>query len=290
MTADELKSARVLLLGCGRLGGELGLRLLAEGIAAFGLRRDCAALPAALPGASLDCGSGDMACLRGWTGDLAVMTPTPAGRGTAGYRQGYLAPVQRLLQFCPRPRSVLFVSSTRVYGDCGGAWVDEATAPRPADAEGEAILRAERLLRASSHRVVVVRPGGIYGRLPSRLVERVKAGGLSPRSAARYGNRIHSADCVGFLHHLARSMLAGERVEPCYLAVDDAPASHWEVERWLAGRLGIEPGDAPAPRGATGKRCRNASLRRSGYRLRYPDYRAGYAQVLRELASRATAP
>ena len=68
------------------------------------------------------------------------------------------------------------------------------------------------------------------------------------------------------------------------IAVDNAPAPQFEVELWLAQALGIAQwrNRADGTRAGGHKRCRNLALRASGYRLRYPDYRAGYSAVLEQ--------
>ena len=65
------------------------------------------------------------------------------------------------------------------------------------------------------------------------------------------------------------------------LGVDDEPAPQWEVEQWLALRLGVDqPRELPPGSGGANKRCRNRALVESGYQLRYPDYRSGYSEVI----------
>ena len=71
---------------------------------------------------------------------------------------------------------------------------------------------------------------------------------------------------------------------PCYLGVDDAPVSLWEVETWLASQLQVATRTEEIPsRDGAGKRCRNTRLKECGYHLQYADYRAGYAPLLAEL-------
>jgi hypothetical protein len=65
-----------------------------------------------------------------------------------------------------------------------------------------------------------------------------------------------------------------------YLASDDDPALSFEVESWLARELGVrEPRETVEPPGAS-RRCRNRLMKQAGYRLRYPDYRAGYSAMI----------
>jgi nucleoside-diphosphate-sugar epimerase len=276
------------LLGCGDLGTALGLRLQALGQEVLAVRRQVALLPPALPALALDYTDRDQfAPLAEPDVASVLLTPTPVTRDIAGYEQGYLRPVQNLLdrwQGGPA-RRILFVSSTRVYGQDAGEWVDETTEPRPQDGQGAVILEAEQRLLASPHHVTVVRFGGIYGRLPSALLDRLRQGRFSPARPVHYGNRIHREDCIGFLEHLLAVL---DDPGPLYIGVDDLPAPRHEVEAWLAAQLGVsaEAAAAPVEDGpCRGKRCRNLALHASGYRLRFRDYRQGYRDVLDRLAT-----
>ena len=201
MTAAELKGAPILLIGCGDIGSAVGLQMLADGAPVLGLRRDIGRLPRGLPGLAVDYASADMQRLAQWDGDTVVLTPMPAEYSEAGYRKGYVEPVTRLLRALEgtAPRRILLVSSTRVYGEQGGAWIDEASALMPTDYAGELICQAERLLLQSPHQATIIRFGGIYGRWPSRLIQRIQTGRLRRRSPTVFGNRIHRRDCVGML-------------------------------------------------------------------------------------------
>lgn len=270
---------QVHLLGCGDLGTGVAAVLAGRGDAPLALRRNPAALPEWLPSLALDyTDAAALETLSRRAPDVTLLTPTPPGRDVDSYRLGYLAPVESLLAAWRDgpPRQLIYVSSTRVYGDAGGDWVDEETALRPADGQGEILAAAEQLLLDSHHRVCVVRFSGIYGRSPSRLLERIRQGNIVKPEPAHYSNRIHRDDCVGFLLHLLDS---ADR-ERLYLASDDCPALQYEVECWLAARLGVEsPVETVQPMPGN-RRCRNRLLRASGYELRYPDYRAGYSAMM----------
>ena len=270
---------QVHLLGCGDLGTAVGLALAARGDAPLALRRSPQHLPAELPAQALDYTDPQaVAALASNPADLTLLTPTPVARDVAGYRQGYLTPVENLLAAWSGgpPRSLIYVSSTRVYGDRLGDWVDEATPVAASDGQGQVLVEAEQRLLESHHDVSVVRFSGIYGRMPSRVLSRIQGGEIVRPEPVHYSNRIHRDDCVGFLLHLIDS----EQREPVYLASDDAPAALHEVEYWLAQQLAVDqPQAVLAPPGAS-RRCRNDSLKRSGYKLLYPDYRAGYSAMM----------
>ncbi len=275
----EKNPDRVNLIACGDLGTAVALQLAARGARPLALRRNVEALPAALPALALDYSDPEsLSQLAQHPADISVLTPTPPSRDVEGYRMGFLRPVENLLalwQDLP-PQQLIYVSSTRVYGDAGGDWVDENSALLPTDGQGEVLVAAEQRLLESHHRVTVVRFSGIYGRSPSRLLERIQGGDIVSPEPPHFSNRIHREDCVGFLLHLLE-MPERERI---YLANDDLPALSYEVESWLAARLGVQaPRETVAPPTAS-RRCRNGRMRDTGYALLYPDYRAGYGAML----------
>ena len=254
--------------------------------------------------------------------DVVVYAVAAGRRDEGACRRAYVDGVAALLDVlegrAEPPRRVFFVSSTSVYGERGGAWVDETTPVQPGGFSGECLVAGERRMLASPIPATVVRFGGIYGPGRGWLIERARAGAFCVDDPPRFTNRIHRDDCAGVLAHLiARAWERGRPVsneqamdtrigaggtpvgakcvpdaaggapigvdEVC-VGVDDAPATECEVLAWLAARLG-----APAPRRirdeeaaarGSGKRCSNARLRASGYRFRYPTYREGYAAVL----------
>jgi nucleoside-diphosphate-sugar epimerase len=282
--------ARILIAGCGYVGSALGALLVAESATVWGLRRRPADLP---PG------------IRRFEGDLSVPTSlrdlpvdldyvvyavSPGGYDDAHYRSAYVDGPRRLFEAFERqrlrPRRVFFVSSTAVYGQSDGSWVDEMSPAQPEGFAGRRVLEGERVAREGSCPVTVLRLGGIYGPRRTQLIHRVRAGSaLYAAGPPRYTNRIHRDDCAGALHHLIRL----PEPEDLYLGVDCEPSDEASMLRWLAGALGASPprrqplGQASSPRAGSNKRCRNDRLLASGYTFRYPTFREGYIAVLSEM-------
>ena len=278
------RPSRVLIAGCGDVGTALGLALCEHGHEVFGVRREAHRLPAPLRPLSLDLTDRRAVERTIPDADVVVYAVAAGRRDEDAYRRAYVDGVRALLDALEHraepPRRVFFVSSTSVYGERDGAWIDEAAPVRPNGFAGESLVEGERRMRASPIPATVVRFAGIYGPDRGWLIRRARTGARFHDDPPRFTNRIHRDDCAGALAHL----VARESVDDLYVGVDDAPVTELEVLEWLAARLG-----APAPRrvreaGAAshgaGKRCSNARLRASGYRLRYPTYREGYAAVL----------
>ncbi len=280
--------ARILIAGCGYVGCALGERLVADSHEVFGLRRRLAALPDGVRLIEADLAVGGS--LRDLPGgiDKVVYAAGPGGPDDAHYRTAYVEGLGQLLEAlqkqAQRPERVIFISSTSVYGQSNGGWVDEDSETAPRAHTGRRLLKAEDVLRSAPYRSVVVRFGGIYGPRRTRLIDRVRSGQATFRQGVtHYTNRIHRDDCAGMLRHL----LFLDSPEDLYLGVDHEPAEDVEVMRFLAGALGAaEPRiDHSERTRATGsnKRCRNQRLLDSGYSFEYPTFREGYAEVIRGL-------
>jgi len=253
--------------------------LVADGHEVWGLRRDCSGLPASFRAIAADLG--DASQLRALPPDVDYLVfASSAGESSeSAYRRAYvqgLGNVLAALRGSP-PRRVFFTSSTAVYAQTDGSWVDETSEAAPVHFTGAVTLEAERLLQQSPVPSTVLRCAGIYGPGRHRLIESVRQG--SAAMSDRFTNRIHRDDLAGALAHLIRT---NSSVELLILS-DDEPASQSEVVRFLAERLGVPvPVSARAEGSARGghKRCRNARLAATGYRLLYPTYREGYAALL----------
>lgn len=277
----------VLFVGCGDLATRAAAALPAA-VRCIGLCRHPERLPEDIEGVAGDytCGSA-FASLPQLAPDIVVFTLKPVGgRDSEAYRQGFLAPVEHLLAALGhhRPRRILFVSSTRVYTEHDGGWVDESAPVADDDSPAGMIVAAERQLLNAGHPATILRCAGLYGGASGRLTARIARGELSPASPVHYANRVHRDDVAAFIVWLIEREARGEVPADCYNLVDDNPAPQHEVERWLAAALSVpvdeDPGSATQPGSRGHKRVSNRRLRSSGYALRYPDYRSGYAAAL----------
>jgi nucleoside-diphosphate-sugar epimerase len=288
--------ARVLVAGCGYVGSALAERLVADGYAVVGLRRGAGQLPPGVTPLQADLTDGPalrraLAEVEPGGMDAVVYTAAAERADDESYRRTYVDGLANVLAWAEgqgmRPPAVLFTSSTAVYAQRDGEWVDEESPTEPEHWSGRRLLEAERLLAASGLKTTALRLGGIYGPGRTRLVENVRSGRTSIRPGPpHYTNRVHRDDAAGALRHLFQLLLAGRELPSLLIGVDDEPADEAEVLRWLAARLGVpppsiraHPEEAASGRGVTNKRCRNARLRATGYELRYPSFREGYAKL-----------
>lgn len=276
--------SKILIAGCGDVGIALGLTLIQDGHHVYALRRNTGALPDALRPVTADLT--DTSTLRSLPAvDFVYYTAAADGRDESAYERAYVTGVRNLFEALSTStlavQRFVFVSSTGVYGQDAGEWVEESSRTEPTRFTGRKLLQGERLCLEGPYPATVVRFGGIYRPGRSRLLCEVRKGATCVEHPPRYTNRIHRDDCAAVLRHLAQIPAPA----PVYNGVDCEPAAQCEVMDWLARRL-----NAPSPRreaagdsAGQGKRCRNALLLATGYRFLYPTFREGYAQVIESL-------
>ncbi len=206
--STSLRRPRLLIVGCGDVGlrvvRELGGRMSVLALTSSPER--CAALRAA--GVRPVVGDlDDPASLRrlaGLADAVLVLAPPPA----AGTTDPRMRALLRALSLRTPPGVVVYASTTGVYGDCRGDWVDETRAVRPGTDRARRRVDAERHLRAwarvTGARATVLRIPGIYApdRDGGRPQDRVRRG--TPSLAAAddgYTNHVHADD-------LARACIA----------------------------------------------------------------------------------
>lgn len=284
------------MVGCGYTGRRLAAMCLDAGRDFLGLVRSGESLAElrahGIPAEHLDLDAPGGALPGGWTAGRAVvyMAPPPG----AGARD------PRVRAFLDRlaapPGALVYLSTTAVYGDTGGAPVDEETFPDPASDRGRRRLDAELGVldygRLAGVPVRILRVPGIYG--PGRLpVARLREGARVPREAdAGPGNRIHVDDLAGAC--LAACDYAGP--ETVFNVGDGDHATMTAYFRAVAAAAGLPhpaelPMDellaqvSPAMRGFLAERRQVRTRRMTevlGFRPRYEDFRAGIAASLAE--------
>lgn len=280
----------IAMVGFGDLGERLSARLLAHKWRCFGLRRRADAVTAGVEGVAIDLQDArSLQVLEQLQPDALVVTLSPEDRSAAGYEAGFAAAMAGIVAGLGghQPQRAFFVSSTRVYSEARGAWIDEMSATADGDAHVRAILSAERSFLEAIDKGIVLRAAGLYGNGPGPLLKRIAAGKLSPATPLRYGNRIHRDDVAGFMASALEGAITldgqASGAHRIINLVDDAPVALQEIEAWLCSQLPrpyepLDAGFAAAPQAH--KRIANRSLHASGYALEHPDYRSGYAAVL----------
>jgi nucleoside-diphosphate-sugar epimerase len=307
----EIRRPTLFCFGLGYCATRLARALRDEGWRIIGTSRDAAALRRlaaegfeVLP-FSREAPLGDGSALLGQASHvLSSVPPDELGdpvldlcgnalRARAGLAGGGpIAKTKRTIQW------IGYLSTTGVYGDRGGAEVDEMSALMPTSERGRRRVAAEggwRALFADGLPVHIFRLAGIYG--PGRSALDALRTGTARRvhKAGHVFSRIHVDDVVQVL----RASIARPEPGATYNVCDDDPATSEEVVAFAAKLLGLAPpplidfeaADLSAMARsfyADNKRVSNRRIKALGVRLNYPSYRDGLAAIA--AAASATPP
>lgn len=271
---------KILLAGCGDIACRLAALLHSPSNEIIGLRRHVAQLPAGIEPLAADL-SRPIAPLPAV--DYVVVTLSPGEFSEPAYRRTYIDASRHLLgALTQAPKRLFWISSTSVYGQHHGEWVDESSPTEPRSFSGKVLLEAESLITSHPVATTVVRFSGIYGPGRLQLLQQVRAGVGCAETPQLWSNRIHVDDCAGVLAHLINRTEHKQSVAPLYLASDSEPATQYTVRHWLAQQLGVGLREEQLQvRG--NRRASNRRLLQSGYRFLYPSFRQGYRQLIEGL-------
>ena len=290
--------ASVVILGCGYIGIELGRQLTAAGHEVTGVRRSdagCEAIEdAGFTPHQADLTDGDdLAGLP--DAEWVIFAASSGGRGAEAARAIYVDALGDAIETyggrASPPDRFVYTSSTGVYGDHDGGWVDEETSLEPTTEKTAVLVEAERITheRAADYGIdgTVARFSGLYG--PDRYrLDRYLEGPVTEG----YLNMVHRADAAGAVAFLLTENHARDGV---VLVTDDKPADKWAFADWLATECGVDepPKQTKADRLAeddlsetarrrvqTSKRCSNDYLHELGYEFTYPTFREGYRDAI----------
>ena len=178
--------------------------------------------------------------LRGWADAVLHCAPPPSEASTDPRADPRTTNLLATLEAGGiLPRRLVYISTSGVYGDCGGAWVDETRAPNPQTARAVRRVAAERQILAWGEQhaiaVVILRAPGIYAnnRLPeARLLKGTPV--LDDQHDA-YTNHIHADDLAA----IALRALEPSASPGVYNASDDSEMKMGEYMDLVAERLGI---------------------------------------------------
>lgn len=219
---------------------------------------------------------------------LVSIAPGPAGDPVLAHFR------ETILSRMPALRWIGYLSTVGVYGDHGGAWVDETTPPRPVSRRSVERVAAEAgwtaLAEARGVPLAILRLSGIYGPGRNAFVNLREGTARRLVKDGQVFNRIHVADIAGALGLMGRGCTGG-----VFNVTDDEPAPPQDVVEHAARLVGAPVPPAvdfaaadlsPMARSFYGenKRVSNARLKQAGYTFSYPTYREALADLRGDFA------
>jgi nucleoside-diphosphate-sugar epimerase len=283
----------LLILGCGYVGEKLAKACLEQGIRVVGTTR-CALREKELNTLGIQAVLADSPEM---LSDVilasceAVLDSIPLERSGQKFRAGQVNWIPKLVHRLQQVKWIGYLSSTGVYGDADGAWVDESWPCKPGSLRGKQRLIAEDTWLNSGLPVEVFRLAGIYG--PDRnIISRLKAGQYKAVNwnPPHFSSRIHVDDIVAALLAAMNKPKVGRIMN----LADDDPLPHIDYVNELAQIIG-----APAPvklspeEGeiqlsaaalaffADNKRVSNRLLHKELLpELKYPSFREGFSSMI----------
>lgn len=294
---EDKPNNAVLIAGCGDIGLRVAQRLQAAGRRVTGLVASARGSErlrtagVAMCRCDLDRAAPATGCIPDGGSVVYLVPPPPAGESDSR--------VQRFLDVLGRgvvPRRIVYISTSAVYGDCGGAWIAEDQPLRPTSARGRRRLDAERRLQAWTEiretRLVILRVPGIYG--PGKLpLARLRDGLPVLREAeAPWTNRIHADDLAA----ICVAALTAPDPSGVYNVSDGHPSNMTDYFNRVADAAGLPRPPAVSRAEAEGvlttgmlsflqdsRRMKNDRLLcELGITLLYPDLEAGLAACFRD--------
>lgn len=284
-----------LIVGCGYLGERLGARLRQQGERVVGTVRS-PSRAARIAGLGIEPLIADVLV----PDSLGLLPAAERIFYCVGFdraagsslRTVYVDGLQNVLDVLP-PSVTRFVyaSSTGVYGQTDGEWVDEASPTCPQHESGKACLEAEQRIlawaEARDHSIsaIILRFAGLYG--PGRVVRRsiLERGELIRGDPDKFLNLVHIDDAA----QAAATALLAAPAGSVYLIGDDRPVSRKEYYTRMALLIAAPeprfepppPGSPEAAREATNKRVANERMKSGlGVTLIYPDITSGLRAAL----------
>lgn len=277
---------KVLIFGCGDLGGAVAKRLSSLGFDTIGVRRRNSSIEGVTIIQADVTQPASLIALKFVQPEILIYCVAANGQTDEQYKAHYVDGLRHVLAMQSensKLKHVFFVSSTRVYGQQTDALLDESSPAIPADFGGMRLLEAESLLSSLHCNSTVLRLSGIYGVGRLRMINLAKSPEIWPAQNS-WTNRIHRDDAAAFMVFLVLQVTADTAIESCYIVTDSKPSSQYEVLNWIANHMQIKVNTiTPVLEG--GKRLSNQRMLNTGFRLQYPDFKAGYHALLSDISA-----
>ena len=282
---------RTLIIGCGYVGEALGQRLIALGHTVTGVRRESAdndrLAKLGIRPLNLDITQSDSLDALAEPFDHIVVAVSSSRGGREAHQRVFGAGIVNVCAWLKThtARSVVFISSTSVYRQTEGEWVDEKSHTAMDTATSKTLRNAEDQIASVVSPVTILRSSGIYGPGRGYLFQQFMNGAATIEGTGeRFLNMVHRDD-------LAKAIIRSfDGNGGTFNITDDEPVSQLNFFEWLSERtnrplppFAPEPDPSTRKRGITNKRVSNKRFKEAlGFEYTHPTFREGLETELRK--------
>ncbi len=240
-------SKSIIIFGCGYIGGELATNFHNQGFKVTALTRNQETAEALSSQGikniiTCDLDSNEWHSAIPQETSLAVNCVSSASRNLEGYKKSYIDGQSSIIEWAkstPIKKSIVYTSSTSVYTQNNGEWVDESTSLCDLSPTAEILLEAENVLLKETEtfaRAYVLRLAGIYGPKRHHLLNQLKKGDLEfSGTGEAFLNLIHKVDACQAIEQLLLNP-PKKRFDRFNLS-DGSPAAKKDVVEWIATQI-----------------------------------------------------
>lgn len=280
----EIKSLKVLIIGCGQLGFSIVNNADPDVFKLYGFSRSLRKSPASIEMHQVDILKTEaIDVIKLINPEIIIYAVSADTQSIESYQDHYVVGLKKTYEAIlelDHFKHLFFVSSTRVYGQKTTKILSELDIAEPSDYGGEALMEAETVARQLKDKATILRLSGIYGPNRKRMIQLAQSNPGNWPATNNWSNRIHEEDAARFIVFLMKRIMMKESIEPLYLVTDGVPTKQYDVLTWIRNRLQLTTDTIELPILESGKQLQSVLLNQTGFVLKYPDFTYGYEAII----------
>ncbi len=280
----EIKSLKVLIVGCGQLGFSIVKNADSDVFKLYGFSRSLRKSPASIEMHQVDILKTEaIDVIKLINPEIIIYAVSADTQSIESYQDHYVVGLKKTYEAIlelDHFKHIFFVSSTRVYGQKTTKILSELDIAEPSDYGGEALMEAETVARQLKDKATILRLSGIYGPNRKRMIQLAQSNPGNWPATNNWSNRIHEEDAARFIVFLMKRIMMNESIEPLYLVTDGVPTKQYDVLTWIRNRLQLTTDTIELPILESGKQLQSVLLNQTGFVLKYPDFTYGYEAII----------
>ena len=280
----EIKSLKVLIIGCGQLGFSIVNNADPDVFKLYGFSRSLRKSPASIEMHQVDILKTEaIDAIKLVNPEIIIYAVSADTQSIESYQDHYVVGLKKTYEAIlelDHFKHLFFVSSTRVYGQKTTKILSELDIAEPSDYGGEALMEAETVARQLKDKATILRLSGIYGPNRKRMIQLAQSNPGNWPATNNWSNRIHEEDAARFIVFLMKRIMMNESIEPLYLVTDGVPTKQYDVLTWIRNRLQLTTDTIELPILESGKQLQSVLLNQTGFVLKYPDFTYGYEAII----------